>query len=73
MGGRRRVSMKRGRVSRVRDVGFSRWWGWFSSLYGLLGEDQVWWENSSSGPIQLRAVRRPESAWDLLERRVPPW
>src|SRR6476620_9368465 len=29
--------MKRGRVSRVRDVGCSRGWGWFSSLYGLLG------------------------------------
>ena len=44
------------------------------SLWPPRGEDQVWWENSPSGPIQRgRAVKRPDSWWDLLERRVPPW
>src|SRR6476620_10888254 len=55
--------MKRGRVSRVRDVGCSRGWGWFSSLYGLLGGgsgrvgELVQRSNSVGGPSGGQILR----------------
>src|SRR4051794_36094690 len=48
--------MKRGRVGRDRDLPVCSGWGWFSSLYGLLGGgsgrvgELVQWSNSVRGP-----------------------
>src|SRR5262245_60735453 len=55
--------MKRGWLGRACDVGAASGWGWFSSLYGLLGGgsgrvgELVQWSNSVGGPSGGQILR----------------